>query len=156
MATKFIPDGYHTATPYLTVKNAAGAIDFYKQAFEATESMRVAAPEGKVGHAEIKIGDSILMLADEFPEWGNRSPQSLGGSPVGLCLYVKDVDVVFARAVAAGAQVTKPVADQFYGDRSGTLTDPFGHVWTIATHTEDVSPEEMQRRAEAFMKQQPT
>ena len=156
MATKFIPDGYHTATPYLTVKDAARAIEFYKRAFDATESMRVAAPEGKVGHAEIKIGDSIIMLADEFPEWGNRSPQSLGGSTVGLCLYVKDVDSVFARAVAAGAQVSKPVEDQFYGDRSGTVTDPFGHVWTIATHTEDVSPEEMQRRAEAFMKQQPT
>ncbi|MEX2168925.1 MAG: VOC family protein [Pirellulales bacterium] len=156
MATKFIPDGYHTATPYLTVKDAARAIEFYKQAFDATESMRVAAPEGKVGHAEIKIGDSIIMLADEFPEWGNRGPQSLGGSPVGLCLYVKDADSVFARAVAAGAQVTKPVEDQFYGDRSGTVTDPFGHVWTIATHTEDVSPEEMQRRAEAFMKQEPT
>ena len=154
MATNFTPDGYHTLTPYLTVKDASRAIEFYKQVFGATEVLRIDGPDGKVGHAEIKIGDSIIMLADENPEWGNRSPQSLGGSPVGLMLYFKDVDATIALAVAAGAQVTKPVQDQFYGDRSGTVTDPFGHIWTISTHTEDVSPEEMLRRAEAFTKQQ--
>ena len=155
MATNFTPAGYHTATPYLTIKDATRAIEFYKQVFGATELMRIDAPDGKVGHAEIKIGDSIMMLADENPEWGNGSPLSLGGSPVGLMIYVKDVDATFAQAVAAGAQVYKPVQDQFYGDRSGTVTDPFGHIWTISTHIEDVSPEEMLRRAEAFMKQPP-
>ena len=154
MAVKPIPQGYHTVTPYLIVKDAARAIDFYKKAFGATEVMRMAAPGGKVGHAEIKVGDSPVMLADEFPEMGFRGPQSLGGSPVSLLLYVEDVDARFRQALAAGATVLKPVKDQFYGDRSGTLTDPFGHVWTIATHKEDVSPEEMHRRAEAFMKQQ--
>jgi PhnB protein len=154
MAVRPVPEGYHTATPYLIIKGAARALDFYKKAFGAVELMRMDGPNGKIGHAEIKIGDSPIMLADEFPDMGFRSPQSLGGTPVSLCLYVEDVDTRFTQAVAAGATVMRPVKDQFYGDRSGTLTDPFGHVWTIATHKEDVTPEEMSRRAEAFMKQQ--
>jgi PhnB protein len=153
MAAKPIPEGYHTATPYLIVRGAARAIDFYQQAFGATELMRFAEPGGRVGHAEIKIGDSRIMLADEFPEMGIRSPQSFGGSGVILALYVEDVDASFARAVAAGATVLRPVKDQFYGDRAGTLTDPFGHVWTLATHTEDVPPDELRRRFEASTRQ---
>jgi PhnB protein len=144
---KPIPDGYHTATPYLIVNDAAGAIEFYKGAFGATEVMRMAQPNGKIGHAEIKIGDSPIMLADESPEMGARGPKSFGGSPVSILLYVEDVDTTFSRAVAAGAKVQRPVADQFYGDRTGGVEDPFGHVWYIATHTEDVSPEEMRKRA---------
>ena len=154
MAVKSIPDGYYTATPYLIVKDAARAIEFYKQAFGATELMRFADPSGKVRHAEIKIGNSPIMLADEHPEMGYRGPQALGGSPVGILLYVEDVDARFNRAITAGASVMRPVKDQFYGDRSGTLTDPFGHVWTIATHKEDVSIEEVHKRFEASMKQQ--
>jgi len=150
--TKAIPDGYHTATPYLIVKGAAQALDFYKRAFGATEKMRMDGPGGKVMHAEIKIGDSPIMLADEFPQMNALSPQALGGSPVFLLLYVQDVDGMVAQATAAGAKIVKPVQDQFYGDRSGTLSDPFGHLWTIATHKEDVSPEEMQKRM-AGMKQ---
>jgi PhnB protein len=152
MATKPIPDGYRTATPYLIIKGAADAIEFYKRAFGATELLRMADPQGRVGHAEIKIGDSVIMLADEHPAMGYRGPRSLGGSSVSILLYLEDVDAVFERAVTAGAKAQRPVADQFYGDRSGTLEDPFGHVWTVATHVEDVSPEEMQRRAEAAMK----
>jgi len=152
MATKPIPDGYRTATPYLIVKGAADAIDFYKRAFGATEMLRMADPQGRVGHAEIKIGDSVIMLADEHPSTGYRGPRSLGGSSVTILLYLEDVDGVFERAVKAGAKSQRPVMNQFYGDRSGTLEDPFGHVWTIATHVEDVPPEEMQRRAEAAMK----
>src|SRR5262249_24452325 len=149
-----IPDGYHTVTPYLIVKDGARAIDFYKKAFGATEMLRMADPTtGKIGHAEIKIGDSPIMLAEEFPQMDAKSPQSLGGSRVGLALYVKDVDAVVAQAIAAGATVLRPVADQFYGDRSGTLADPFGHKWTVATHKEDVSPEELYRRFEAAVKQ---
>jgi PhnB protein len=154
MAAKPIPDGYATATPYLIVKDAARAIDFYKRAFAATEVMRFAHPSGKIGHAEIKIGNSIIMLADEHPDMGYRSPLSLGGTPVSILLYVPDVDARFRQALAAGAKEMRPVKDQFYGDRSGTLTDPFGHVWTIATHKEDVSLEEVHRRFETFMKQQ--
>ena len=154
MAVKPIPDGYHTATPYLIVKDAASAIEFYKKAFGATELMRLAGPSGKVGHAEIMIGNSPIMLADEFPEIGARGPQSLGGSPVMILLYVEEVDARFGQAVAAGAKALRPVKDQFYGDRSGTLEDPFGHVWTIATHKEDLAPGEIQRRFEASMKQQ--
>jgi PhnB protein len=154
MAVKPIPDGYHTVTPYLIVKDAAGAIDFYKKAFGAQELMRFPGPGGKVGHAEIRVGDSRVMLADEHPQMGAVSPQSLGGTPVGLCLYVKDVDALAKQAIAAGAKVLRPVQDQFYGDRSGTLEDPFGHKWTIATHKEDVSHEEMCRRMESAMKQQ--
>jgi PhnB protein len=146
---KPVPDGYHTATPYLIVNGAAQAIEFYKKAFGATELMRMAQPGGKIGHAEIKIGDSPIMLADESPEVGARSPQSIGGSPVSIMLYVEDVDRIFSQAVAAGAKVKRPVADQFYGDRTGGIEDPFGHLWYIATHKEDVSPEEMRKRAAA-------
>ncbi len=143
MPVKPIPEGYHSVTPYLIIKGASAAIDFYKKAFGATELFRMPDPSGKgVAHAEIKIGDSPIMLADEQPQI-YRSPQSLGGTPVSLMLYVEDVDTVFPRAVAAGAKVVKPIADQFYGDRSGTLHDPFGHLWTIATHKKDVSSEEM-------------
>src|SRR5437867_13128742 len=126
---KPVPDGYHNATPYLIVDGAAKAIDFYKRVFGATERMRMPSPGGKIGHAEIKIGDSMIMLADEHPEMGFRSPQSIGGSAVGLALYVEDVDARFNQAIAAGGKVMRPVKHQFYGDRSGTLTDPFGHVW---------------------------
>ena len=146
---KPIPDGYHTATPYLIIKDAASAIEFYKKAFGATELLRMAGPDGKVMHAEIKIGDSPIMIADEFPEMGARSPQSLGGSPVSILLYVEDVDALFSQAIAAGAKVLMPVKDQFYGDRSGGVTDPFGHVWYIATHKEDLTPDEIRQRAAA-------
>jgi PhnB protein len=146
---KPIPKGYHTATPYLIVKDAAKAIEFYKKAFGAAETTRMTQPDGRIGHAEIKIGDSPIMLADEFPEMGARSPQSLGGSPVSILLYVKDVDALTSRAITAGAKVVRPVKDQFYGDRSGSLEDPFGHQWHIATHVEDVPPEEMKKRAAA-------
>jgi PhnB protein len=146
---KPIPDGYHSVTPYLIIRNAANAIEFYKKAFGATELFRFGAPEGKIGHAEIKIGDSPIMLADEYPDMGYVSPQTLGGSPVSLMIYVEDVDTVFDRAVASGAEVQKPVEDKFYGDRSGTITDPYGHVWHIATHKEDISLEEMNKRAAA-------
>lgn len=147
MAVKTIPDGYHSVTPYLIVTGAAEAIDYYKEAFGATELLRMPAPGGKIGHAEIKIGDSPIMLADEFPEMGYKSPRTLSGSPVSIMIYVADVDKVFDRAVAAGGKVQRPVKDQFYGDRSGTLEDPFGHVWHVATHKEDVSADEMERRA---------
>ncbi len=149
---KPIPDGYHTATPYLILGDAGKAIEFYKRAFGATELLRMPAPGGKVGHAEIKIGDSMIMLADEFPDMGHKGPASLGGTPVSIMLYVKDVDATCAQAVSAGGKITKPVQDQFYGDRLGTLTDPFGHVWHIATHVEDVPPDELERRAKEAMK----
>lgn len=147
---KAIPDGYHSITPYLVIKGAAAAIDFYKSVFGATELVRMPQPDGRVGHAELKIGDSIVMMADEYPEMQVVGPQTLGNSSVGLLLYVDDADATFAKAVSAGATVEKPMADQFYGDRSGTLKDPWGHKWTIATHTEDVSPEEMKRRVAAL------
>ena len=146
---KSIPDGYHNVTPYLIVNDAAAAIEFYKKAFGATELMRMPKPNGKIGHAEIRIGDSPIMLADEAPEMGARSPRTFGGSPVSIFLYVDDVDTTFARAVNGGARVQRPLADQFYGDRTGGVEDPFGHVWYIATHVEDVSPEEMKKRAAA-------
>jgi PhnB protein len=152
MAVKPIPEGYHSVTPYLIVKGAAQALEFYKKALGATEVMRMDDPSGKLMHAEIKIGDSMIMLADEFPEMGAKSPQTLGGSPVGLCVYVPNVDQQFQQAIAAGAKEERPVKDQFYGDRSGTLRDPFGHQWTIATHTEDLTPEEIGKRAEEYMK----
>jgi PhnB protein len=155
MATQAIPEGYRTATPYLIVQGGADAIEFYKRAFGATEMLRMADPQGRVGHAEIRIGDSVIMLADEHPGMGYRGPRSLGGSSVSILLYLEDVDTVFDRAIKAGAKVLRPVANQFYGDRSGTLEDPFGHVWTIATHVEDVPPEELQRRAEAAMRSMP-
>jgi PhnB protein len=146
---KSIPDGYHNATPYLIVDDAVAAIEFYKKAFGATELMRMPKPNGKIGHAEIKIGDSPIMLADEAPEVGARSPRTIGGSPVSILLYVDDVDTTFTKAVNGGAKVQRPVADQFYGDRTGGVEDPFGHLWYIATHVEDVSPEEMKKRAAA-------
>jgi PhnB protein len=152
MAPKSIPDGYHSVTPYLIINGAAAAIEFYKRAFGATELMRMASPDGKIGHAEIRIGDSTVMLADEHPAMGYRSPQSLGGAGVSLMVYVERVDEVFKRAVGGGAKELQPLKDQFYGDRSGTLQDPFGHTWTLATHIEDVPPDEMRRRAEKFMK----
>ena len=148
--TKPIPDGYHTATPYLIVKGAAKAIDFYQRAFGASELFRMPIPDGKIMHAEIRIGNSPIMLADEFPERNIVSPQSLGGTPVGLLLYVEDVDARFRQAIDAGGTVERPVENQFYGDRSGTLVDPFGHRWTIATHVEDVSSEEMEKRFAAM------
>jgi len=151
MATKSTPDGYHSVTPYLIVKGAADAIDFYRRAFAATELMRMPNPNGKIAHAEIRIGDSAIMLADEHPEMGHRSPLSLGWAGVSLMIYVERVDEVFKRAVASGAKELQPVKDQFYGDRSGTLQDPFGHQWTVATHVEDIAPDEMRRRAEKFM-----
>jgi PhnB protein len=153
MAIKPIPDGYHAVTPYLSIKGAAEAIEFYKRAFNATEIFRLVAPSGEIGHAEIKVGDSPIMLADACEESGFRSPASLGGSTVGLHLYVQDVDALFAHALGAGAKSVRPVQDQFYGDRSGTLEDPFGHVWFLATHKEDLSPEEINRRADALFKQ---
>jgi len=146
---KAIPEGYHTVTPYLIVNGAASAIEFYKKAFGATELVRMAGPDGKIGHAEIKIGNSPIMLADEVPQMGYRGPQALGGSPVGILLYVEDVDKMAGQAIAAGAKVERPVQDQFYGDRSGTFADPFGHRWTIATHKEDVSSQEMKKRVAA-------
>jgi PhnB protein len=149
MSVKPIPENYHSVTPYLIVKGAAKAIDYYKKVFGATEIMRMPGPNGTVGHAEIKIGDSIIMLADEHQ--GNfRSPEGLGGSPVSLMVYVEDVDKTFKQAISSGAKETRPVQDQFYGDRSGNLVDPFGHVWTVATHKEDVSEAEMQRRMSAL------
>ena len=142
-----VPEGYHSVTPYLIVDGAARAIEFYRQVFGATEVLRMDGPDGRVGHAEIRIGDSHVMLSDEHPEIGARGPRSVGGSPVSLMVYVEDVDAVVNRAVEAGARLTRPVADQFYGDRTGGLEDPFGYTWNVATHVEDVSPEEMQRRA---------
>jgi PhnB protein len=153
MAVKTVPEGYHTATPYLIVDDAARALEFYRKAFGASERMRFAAPGGKIGHAEFTIGSSAIMLADEHPEMGYRGPRAIGGTPVSIHLYVENVDEMFPRAVAAGATVLQPVKDQFYGDRSGTLRDPFGHVWNVATHKEDLSPDEMHRRAQAAMKQ---
>jgi PhnB protein len=153
MAVKPIPEGYHTVTPYLIVKGAARALDFYKKAFNASELFRMADPSGNVGHAEIQIGNSRIMLGDESPEMGARGPETLGGSPVGICLYVEDVDRLFKQAIAAGGKEERPVKDQFYGDRSGTLRDPFGHQWTIATHKEDVPPDELKRRAAVAMQQ---
>ena len=150
MSVKPIPEGYHTVTPYLIVDDAAKALDFYHQAFAAIELMRFDMPGGKIGHAEIKIGNSHLMLADESPDMGFKSPQSLGGSSVSIVLYVEDVDTTFSTAIAAGAKEKMPVKDQFYGDRSGSLVDPFGHVWTIATHTEDVTNEEIGKRVAAM------
>jgi PhnB protein len=148
-----IPEGYHSVTPYLVMKNAAAAIEFYKEAFGAVELLRMAAPGGKIGHAEIKIGDSPVMLADEYPDMGFKGPESLGGTPVSLMIYVDDVDKIYPQAIVAGGKEVRPLQNQFYGDRSGTLTDPFGHVWTISTHVEDVSEEELAKRAEAAMKE---
>lgn len=146
----YIPAGYHAVTAYLVVKGAAKAIDYYTKVFGAKELMRFE-DKGRIGHAELQIDDSHIMLADEFPEMNIRGPESFGGSPVGILLYVKDVDTVFKHAIEAGGKVDREVKDQFYGDRSGNLIDPFGHKWTIATHIEDVSGEEMERRAASAM-----
>jgi len=145
---KPIPDGYHSVTPYLIIKGAADAIEFYKKAFGATELFRMA-HEGKVGHAELKIGDSPIMLADEHHAMGSVSPTTLGGTPVSLMIYVEDVDTIYNQAIKAGGAEVKALQDQFYGDRSGTLKDPFGHIWIVATHKEDVTPEEMDKRIAA-------
>lgn len=146
MAVKPIPDGYRSVTPYLVVDGGSEAIEFYKQVFDATELMRLPGPGGKIMHAEIRIGDSMVMLADEFPDMNIHGPHSIGGSPVGICLYVENADETFNRAVESGANVERPIADQFYGDRTGTVIDPFGHKWTVCTHIEDVTPEEIQKR----------
>jgi len=151
MAVKPIPDGYHSVTPYLIFDNAAAALEFYKKALGAVELMRFPAPGGKIGHAEIRIGDSPVMLSDESPEMNARSARTIGGSPISLLVYVEDVDALVARAVAAGAKLVRPVANQFYGDRTGGIDDPFGYHWYIATHVEDVPPEELKKRAAKAM-----
>ncbi len=147
---KPVPEGYQRLQPYLIVDGAAKALDFYKRVFGATERMRMPGPGGKVGHAEISIGDSVIMLADEHPEMGARGPRAFGGSPVSLVLYVEDVDATVKAAVAEGARLLRPVEDKFYGDRSGTIEDPFGHQWHLSTHVEDVPPDEIERRAAAM------
>ena len=148
---KPVPDGYHTITPYLIVNGAAAAIEFYKRAFGATEVMRMPAPDGRIGHAELQLGDCRVMLADEYPQMDCRGPKSVGGTPVFLHMYVDDVDAVVKQAVAAGARVVRPVQDQFYGDRMGTVADPYGHVWHVSTHKEDLSMDELRARAEKAM-----
>jgi PhnB protein len=148
MSVKAIPAGHHTVTPYLAVKNGVKALEFYKKAFGAAEMSKLILPDGRLGHAEIRLGDSVIMMADEFPEYGGKAPDTLGGTPVNIHLYVEDVDAFFKKAVAAGAKERKPVSDQFYGDRSGQLEDPFGHLWWVATHKEDVPPEEMEKRVQ--------
>ena len=147
---KPMPEGFHAITPYLSVKDGKAAIQFYQQVFGAVEVGRILMPGGTVGHAELQIGDAKIMLAQEMPEWGNKSPTTLGGTPVGIALYVADVDTTYQRALAAGATVLEPVKDQFYGDRSGSLLDPFGHKWHIMTHIEDVAFDEMQKRCDAM------
>jgi PhnB protein len=155
MAVKPIPEGYHTLTPFLTVRDAVRAIEFYKQAFGAQERGVMKGPDGKVMHAELKIGDSVIMLSDEWPEYGALSPLSSGGAGMGLHIYVDGVDAAFDRAVQAGARVDMPVSDQFWGDRYGKLTDPFGHKWSIATHTKDLSMDEMKRNMDEAMEKMP-
>ena len=152
-SVKAIPEGYHNVTPYMYVRGAAGAIEFYKSVFGAAEIVRMAGPDGRIMHAELKIGDSIVMLADENPSMGIMSPQTIGGFSGGLHLYVENVDAVITKAVESGAKPLRPIKNQFYGDRSGTLLDPFGHMWSVATHVEDVSPEEMRKRMTAAMSQ---
>jgi len=147
MSVKPIPDGYHSVTPYLIVRGAAQALDFYKRAFNAVELFRMPDPTGRIGHAEFQIGDSRLMMADEFPEMGFRSPKALGGTPMGLMIYVPNMDAMFDQAVAAGAKVVKAPKDQFYGDRNGTVEDPFGHQWTLATHVKDVPMDEIMKHS---------
>ena len=154
MASRAIPEGQGHVIPYLVIKNAAAAIEFYKKTLSATETFRLAQPDGRIGHAELKIGDNLIMLSDEHPEMGFVSPLSIGGArcPVGLHLYVQDVDTVYKRALEAGAKSDQEPADQFYGDRSARVTDPFGHVWYLSTHKEDVSPAEMKRRMDEMLK----
>ena len=155
MPAKPIPEGYHSVTPFMTVRDAAHAIEFYKRAFGAREKGAMKGPDGKIMHAELVIGDSIIMLADEFPEFGSLSPQSIGGSAMGLHIYVEDVDSAFDRAVEAGAKVEMPVADMFWGDRYGKLQDPYGHKWSIGTHKADLSSEEIEQAQEEFMAKMP-
>jgi PhnB protein len=156
MSAKPIPDGYHTLTPYLTCRDAAGAIEFYKQAFGAVQKGDVMkGPDGKVMHAELRIGDSLIMVADEFPQWGSLSPQSIGGSGMGLHIYVEDVDSAFDRAIGAGGVVEMPVMDMFWGDRYGKLVDPFGHKWSVATHKRDMSINEVEDAQREFMERMP-
>lgn len=150
MAVKPVPEGYHSVIPYLVMKNAARAIDFYTKAFGAKELFRMPTPDGKIGHAELLIGDAHVMLADEQPEMDAFGPDKFGGSPVMIMVYIPDVDAAVNRAVEGGATLTRPVKDQFYGDRSGVIRDPFGHMWNVATHIEDVTPEEMERRMSAM------
>lgn len=152
MPDKYKAEGFHTLTPYINIKGAAEAIDFYKKVFGAKEVGRITTPDKKVGHAELQIGDSKIMLAESVADWGNKSPEDIGGSPVCLCIYVENVDEVFARAVAAGAKATIEVKDQAYGDRTGSLIDPFGHNWSIMTHQKDVSYEEMQKSFDEMSK----
>lgn len=149
--TKGIPEGFHTLTPHLVVRGAADALEFYKKAFGAEEIHRMPGPDGKLMHAELKIGNSMLMLADEFPEWGSKGPETIGGSPVVLSLYVEDCDTVYNQAVEAGATVRMPLADQFWGDRYGQLTDPFGHIWGVCTNIKQLTPEEINEAAKAAM-----
>jgi PhnB protein len=151
MAVKPIPEGYHSATPYLAVDDAAQAIEYYEKAFGAKERVRMEAPDGKIGHAELEIGDSLVMLSDSFPQSTTKSPKELGGTSASVFMYVEDVDAVVKQAENAGATITMEVADQFWGDRFGSVKDPFGHSWSIATHVEDVPPEEMAERAKAAM-----
>jgi PhnB protein len=153
MATQPVPEGYHTVTPYLAVEDAARAIEFYTRAFGAKEAVRMDAPGGKIGHAELEIGDSRIMLSDPFPQASTKPPKELGGTSFSVMMYVEDVDAAFKRAVDAGATVSMELADMFWGDRFGTVTDPFGHSWSLATHVEDVPPEEMAERAKAAMAQ---
>jgi PhnB protein len=151
MATQPIPEGYSTISPYLAVDDAAEAIAYYKKAFGAEETVRMAAPDGKIGHAELKIGDSHVMLSDPFPQASTTPPKELGGTSASIFMYVEDVDAVVQKAVDAGATVTMEVDDQFWGDRFGSITDPFGHNWSIATHVEDLTPEEIEERGKAAM-----
>ena len=151
MAVRPIPEGYPRVMPYLSIDGAAAAIDFYTSVLDAKERMRMPAPEGKVGHAELEIGDSVIMLADESPEMGNKGPTSLGGTPVSIMVYVEDVDATFAKALKAGGTELQPLEDKFYGDRSGSFDDPWGHQWHVASHIEDVSPEEMDKRMKELM-----
>ncbi len=148
---KPIPDGYHTITPYLIVNGAAEAIEFYKKAFGAVEMFRLPGTDGKVGHCELKFGDSVIMLADEYPDMGARGPKTIGGSPVQMFMYVGDVDTVFNNAVEAGAKIVRELEDKFYGDRAGGLEDPFGHTWYLATHVRDVSPEEIEQKSKEMI-----
>lgn len=152
MPVKPIPDGYHSITPYLIMADAAGAIEFYKKAFGATEKLRLDGPGGTIMHAEIQIGDSVVMMSNEHPDMGFKGPHSYGGTPVSLLIYTEDCDQMFAQAIAAGAKEMKPLQDQFYGDRSGTVTDPYGHVWSIATHKEDLTQEQIDERFAKMMK----
>jgi len=152
---KAIPEGYHVVTPYITVRNAAQAIEFYKKAFGAEEKLRMPGPDGKIMHAEIRIGDSVIMLGDENPQMGSHSPQTLGGATGGLMIYCEDVDQAFERATKAGAQSVMPPADMFWGDRYGTVADPFGHKWSLGQHIKDMTPADMVKAGQEWMKQQP-